>query len=227
MTITNKLFELSEKEYKIFSEKLIPDTKLEILGVRTPLIKKYAKYLCKDTPHLVNDFLCAKHQYYEEWLLHGFLLSYEKDIDALILQLNNFLPYIDNWAICDCSVMALKIFKKNPIKTLDFIKNCIKSNKPYIVRFGIVALLSYFLDTNFSNEILLLINDIKSEHYYVNMALAWFYSIAIIKQYKSILPLIKSQSLPKFVHNKAIQKATESFRVPFDTKQYLKTLKIK
>ncbi len=225
-TITQKFFKFAEEDYKKFSKKLIPDTKLTILGVRTPIIKSLAREYNKNNLAEISNFLNDKHTYYEEWLLHGFLLSYEKDIDNLFVKLNNFIPFIDNWAICDYSVMAMKLFRKYPEKTFEKVKEFLYSNSPYTIRFGIVILLSYFLDENFSDKILELIKTISSEHYYVNTALAWFYSVALVKQFDKTIKIIEEKNLPKFVHNKSIQKAIESFRISDKNKHYLKTLKI-
>ncbi len=223
---TTFLLQCSDDKYKAFSQKLTPDTKRQIIGVKTPIIKKFAKDAYKKQLSQCLSFLSQEHVYHEEWLLHSFLLSQIKDIDELFYRLNEFVPNIDNWAVCDCTVMAIKLFKKHPKKTLEFVKQCLFSNKPYAIRFGLVILLSYFLDENFEPEILNIVLSIKSEHYYVNMGLAWLYSIALIKQYDSVIHIFQNKVLPKLVHNKSIQKAIESFRISSEIKTYLRTLKI-
>ncbi len=225
---TAKLIKLSEQKYKEFSTKLIPDTKHDILGVRTPLIKDFAKNVLKTSKtNEIYEFLAEKHIYNEELLLHAFILSYEQDFDRLITYLNDFLPQIDNWAVCDSLIMALKIFKKYPKKSLEFFTYCLNSPKNYVKRFGIVGLLCYFLDNNFTNEILDLVLAVNSDNYYVNMGLSWFYSIALVKQYEHTVYIFENKLLPKSIHNKAIQKAIESFRIKIEIKNYLRTLKHK
>lgn len=223
--LTQKLFEIKDEKYRIFSKKLIPDTKKEIIGVRSPLIKNIiSKY--KSNQELCENFLSEKHIYHEEFLLHGLIISTKKDIDQVFNLLNEFVFQIDNWAVCDCTVSALKIINKHPKLAIEQVKRYLKSDRPYVVRFGIVVLLTYFLDKNFSDEILSLIKSIKSENYYVNMAIAWFYSVALVKKYQHTIGIIESKTLDKFVHNKSIQKTIESFRISNDKKIYLKTLKI-
>ena len=222
---TNKLLSLVEEDYKIFSKKLIPDTDKEIIGVRTPLIKSLIKEY-KHNKELFFDFLTQKHTFHEEFLLHGLILSTEKDINVLLEKLNVFSTQIDNWAVCDSTVAGLKLIKKYPTQTLELVKKFVKSNKPYVVRLGIVILLYYFLDKNFNREILEIVASVNSNNYYVNMAIAWFYSVALVKQYNFTIPIIQNKTLPKFVQNKTIQKAIESFRIPKETKSYLKTLKV-
>lgn len=221
---TKKLLSLKDEKYCEFSKKLIPDTKKEIIGVRAPLIKKIIKE--NNDFMLVSNFFQEKHVFHEEFLLHGLLIATIKDVNQTLNLLSDFVNHIDNWAVCDSTVSALKIFKKYPKQALDFAKKCILSPKPYVVRFGIVILLDYFLDDNFSNEIITLVKKINSENYYVNMAIAWFFSVALVKQYDSTISIILEKNLPKFVHNKSIQKAVESFRIEKDKKDYLRKLKV-
>ena len=224
--IVNDLLENVDLNYKAFSQKLIPDCKYEFLGIRVPVLKSMAKkYVKLDN---VQEFLRSQHVYYEEYLLHGLILAYLKqDFNDKLLLLKAFLPYVDNWAICDMTVQAFKDFGKNPKTSLQFAYECIKCSEPYIKRFGIVVLLTYFLDENFDNSILEKVAKISSTNYYVNMAVAWFMSVALVKQYDYALPYITSKTLTKFVQNKSIQKAIESFRIPLNKKELLKRYKIK
>lgn len=215
----------ADQEYCIFSKKLIPDTNLEIIGVRTPVIKKIASEYKNSTEKIYN-FFNEKHIYFEESLLHGFLLQTIKDKQDFFFYLSKFIPQIDNWATCDQTVSALKNLNKFPKDSIKLVKECLKNKKPYVVRFGIVVMLNYFLSDNYSKDILHLALSVFSNDYYVNMALAWFYSVALIKQYDDTIRLLQDKSLPKFVQNKTIQKANESFRISNDIKIYLKTLKI-
>lgn len=224
--LTKSLFDNSDDKYRDFSKKLIPDTKYKIIGVRVPVIKSIGKTAVKN--NCAYSFLNEKHELYEEYFLHGIILGYLKvDFSDIMKKTEEFLPYIDNWAICDSTVAGLKIFKKYPEKVLDRVKIWIKSDKPYTVRFAIVTLLDYYLDDNFNSAILELVANVKSEHYYINMSVAWFFSVALIKRYKLTIPYLTENRLGKFVHNKSIQKATESYRINDKEKVYLKTLKIK
>ncbi|MBE7087484.1 MAG: DNA alkylation repair protein [Clostridiales bacterium] len=219
------LFDNFDTEYAKFSKKLIPDSKYDFIGVRVPDLKKIAKTIVKEKKE--DQFLESEHKFYEEYFLHGLILGYcKKDVSTLIKLIKEFLPYIDNWAICDGTVQSLKIFKKHPAVAQNFAFDCLKSNKPYTVRFGIVTLLTYFLDENFSQKVIDEVVKINFDNYYVNMAIAWFLSVALVKQYKSAISYIESKSLPKFIQNKTIQKAIESFRISKEEKEFLKYYKL-
>ncbi len=230
INITNILMNERNEKYKSFSEKLVPDTNYKILGVNVPTIKRIAKTLAlsKNDNELLN-FFCSKHLYYEEYLLHGLLIGYLKkhNLNKIVEHIENFLPYIDNWAICDSTVMNLKIIGKNPDYFLSYIIKWIYNEHFYVKRFAIVSLMSYYLDDNFDSNIINLVSKIKSENYYVNMACAWFFSVALVKQYDQAIDILKKGLLSNFIHNKTIQKAIESFRIPQTTKDYLKSLKRK
>lgn len=221
-SIKDKLFKLQDKEYKFFQEKIIstvnPDT---IIGVRTPELRKLAKILIKED---YTSFLKElPHKYFDENQLHAFIISEIKNYDECILHINNFLPYIDNWATCD--QLSPKIFKKNTDKLLDHIKLWIKSKEPYIIRFGVGMLMQYYLDDNFNEEYLKMVSKIKSNEYYVNMMIAWYFATALAKQYKSAINYIESKKLDIWIHNKTIQKAVDSYRITEEQKEYLKSLK--
>lgn len=223
--ITKLLFEMRDEKFRDFTSKLIPGVDKElIIGVRVPEIRRLAKPLSADER---KKFLSElPHKYHEENLLHGAILQLIKnDIGEVISETEKFLPYIDNWAVCDMS--QSKLLGKYP--DMVFGKACewAKSEKTYTVRFAIDVLLQFFLDENFKPEVFSLAESIVSEEYYINMALAWFWSFALIKRYDEALPIIESKRLPAFVHNKAIQKARESYRISDERKEYLKTLKIK
>lgn len=225
-SLTDILVKNSEKDYKIFSEKLIPDTKYEILGVRVPKIKKIAKDLVKNK-YDFSCYLSTKHHFYEEYFLHALLIANaSEDIDYIFKLVDEFLPYLDNWAICDSMVANLKIFNIHPQKVLHKVKKWLNSDNAYSIRFSIVVLLNYFLDKNYFNGVYALLSQVKSNNYYVNMALAWFYSVAIVKQYDDAIVILQEKRLNKFIHNKTIQKCSESFRVNNEIKKYLKSLKI-
>lgn len=225
--ILDKLKALSSDDYKKFHTSLVPDTSLTVLGVKVPLVRELAKEMVKNDA-LALSFIEQEHMYYEEYILHGLVLGLlKKDFNFIIKKLDEFLPYIDSWGVCDITVAGLKIFKKHPEKVFEKIKIWLKSDSVYTVRFAIVTLLTYFLDKQFDQKIYLLVNQVKSDNYYVNMAIAWFYSIALIKQYNSAIKIIESKTLSPFVQNKAIQKARESFRINLQIKNYLVSFKIK
>lgn len=226
-TITDGLFALKDENYRRFHAKLIPDIPIDnIIGVRTPVLRKYAKEVAK-LPE-TNIFLeSLPHIYYEENNLHGALLSllYPKDIIAFMEQLERFLPYVDNWATCD--MLSPKIFKKHLSYVYERVQKWLQSDAVYTIRFGIVTLLEFYLDDAFEPEMLQLVANVRSEEYYVNMAVAWYFSMALVKQYDATLPYIQNRVLEPWTHNKSIQKAIESRRIPQETKAYLRGLKIR
>lgn len=224
--IIKELSKLSDKKYKEFSGKLIPNISIDkIMGVRIPDIRKLAKEI-KDKEYIDDFLLELPHKYQEENLLHGMILSIKyRDIDILLSKLDIFLEYADNWAVTD--IISPKLFKKYPLIVYEKIKEWINSDNEYTIRFGIVSLLQFFLDDNFRKEELKLVMDVKYDSYYVNMAKAWFYSYALIKQWDSTINLFEKKKLDKIIHNKSIQKALESYRISEDRKEYLRSLKIK
>lgn len=223
MDIQQRLFQLQDKAYGEFTAKLIPNIAPElIIGVRTPKLRKLAKEVFKSGE--AAEFMSAlPHEYYEEDNLHGFLIEQIRDFDSCTQALDSFLPYVDNWATCDS--MRPKVLGKHKKELLEHIKGWISSGHTYTVRFGTGMLMCHFLDGDFKPEYLDWAN-VESEEYYVNMMCAWFYATALAKQYEAVLPYFEEKKLPKWVHNKAIQKARESFRVNKEQKDYLKTLKI-
>lgn len=223
--ITDYLFRNADESYRDFTAKLTPNINKEnIIGVRVPVIRKLSKKL-KDTD-IAKDFLLAlPHRYLEENHLHGFLIEHIKDYDKAVNLTESFLPYIDNWATCD--TVRPKVFKKHTDKLYENIKLWIKSDHTYTVRYAIGLLNSFYLDEHFSIEHLRLVSDIKSEEYYKNMMIAWYFATALCKQYNDTIKIIESRTLSRWVHNKTIQKACESYRISNDTKAYLRTLKIK
>ncbi len=225
--IVSFLFDNADEKYADFGKKLIPDTKYKIIGVRTPILKDKAKILSKN-PINYNALFQEKHIYHEQFLLHGLTIGQLKtDINTILCLLDKFIVNIDNWAVCDSTVSALKILKKHPQETLNKVKEWISSPLPYVIRFGVVVLTTYFLDDLFTENILLLVRNISNSNYYVKMGISWFFSIALIKQYDITVKYFENRELEYFVHNKAIQKAKESFRIEKSKKEYLTTLKYK
>lgn len=226
--IKDYLLKNQDLQYKQFHSSLMPTINSEVvIGIKVPILRNYTKELLKKyaTQSFIPFFKDLPHQYYEENNIHAFLIEKINNYDECLFQLEQFLPYIDNWATCD--MLNPKVFSKNKDKLLKKINEWIKSSHTYTIRFGIGMLMRYFLDKDFNSSYLELVYSIKSEEYYVNMMKAWFFATALAKQYDATLPIIQNKKLDIWTHNKAIQKAIESFRVPAEHKQYLKTLKIK
>ena len=223
--IENKLLDMKDDKYRDFTSKLIPTVeKSRIIGVRTPDLRKFAKEIFKEKDY--KNFLDhLPHKYYEENNLHGFIIENIKDYNLVIYYLEKFFPYIDNWSTCD--LISPKIFKKYLPELIFKIKEWISSGKVYSVRFGIEMLMTYYLGDNFLPEYLNLVADIKSDEYYINMMIAWYFATALAKQYDFAVKYVENKKLDTWVHNKSIQKAVESKRISPDKKKYLKTLKIK
>ncbi len=224
-SITKLLFELRDEEYAKFQAKLTPsvDPKL-FIGVRVPDVRKLAKEL-KNDPGVEVFLQELPHKYYDENMLHGLLISEIKDFDIAIKETDRFLPYVDNWAVCD--IMSPKVFKKHKTELIECIRKWAKSKKTYTIRFGIEMLMSHYLDDDFKAEYLDIPARIRSDEYYVNMMIAWFFATALTKQWDSAIQYIENVRLDKWTHNKTIQKAVESYRITDEQKSYLRTLKIK
>lgn len=223
-SITKGLFALQDEAYRDFHAKLIPTVpKEQIIGVRMPDLRKYAKQVAKSTD--VKAFLQElPHAYYEENNLHGALLSLlYRDVEELLDEVERFLPYVDNWATCD--MLSPKAFRKNLPLVYGHIRQWLTSPHPYTVRFGIVTLRGDYLEDAFEPEMPELVAHIRSDHYYINMAVAWYFSEALVKQYDAVIPYLQKPILDVWTHNKAIQKALESYRIETTVKEYLKTLK--
>ncbi len=223
--IRDRLFSLQDEKYALFTAGLIPTLPREkFIGVRTPALRSLAKEIYKSEDY--EDFLSdLPHKYYEEDNLHGFIICQMKDIDECITELRRFVPLTDNWATNDCTRPA--VLKKYPEKTFCLASEYLKSSETYTLRYGIGLLLSYFLDESFDENYLKLVSEVKSDEYYVNMMIAWYFATALAKQYESTVPYIEKHILSHWVHNKTIQKASESYRIDEEKKAYLKSFKIK
>lgn len=223
--IQRRLFELQDLKYKEFQCKLMPTVDPgTVIGVRTPDLRKLTKEYSK-TPESSKFLKILPHRYYDENNLHGFLIEPIKDYDAAVAAVVAFLPYIDNWATCD--LISPKVFIKHLPEPYEKIKVWLKSDKTYTVRFGIEMLMSFYLDGNFQPKMLELVAGIRSDEYYINMMIAWYFATALAKQYDAALPYIQNQRMEKWTHNKVIQKAIESYRISDESKVYLRTLKVK
>ena len=215
--ITAQLFALQDKAYADFQSKLLPTVKREtVIGVRTPNLRKMAKQICK-TPAAQEFLHSLPHRYFDE--------NQEKDFEMCIDGLEQFLPYVDNWATCD--QLSPRCFKKHTQELLPLIRKWMRSRHTYTKRFGIGTLMRFFLDEAFRPEYLEGVASIKSDEYYIRMMQAWFFATALAKQWDSTLPYIEQHRLHPWTHNKAIQKAIESYRITDEHKALLKTLRIK
>lgn len=223
--IRAELFKIQDMDYRDFNSKLIPTVDKEsMIGIRTPDLRKYAKQLGKSSD--VIEFLqTLPHKYFDENQLHAFIISEIKDFKYCIDEINRFLPYIDNWATCD--QLSPKVFKKYHNELFEYIKDWLKSDKVYTLRFGIGMLMEHFLDEDFDILYPETVSKIRSGEYYINMMIAWYFATALAKQYESIIPFIENNSLDIWTHNKAIQKSIESYRITDEQKAYLRGLKIK
>lgn len=225
MDIQSRLFSLADGEYKAFQAKLIPTVApARVIGVRTPALRAFAKKLAGT--EAANAFLTQlPHTYFDENNLHAFLLCQMRDFDSCIAAVDTFLPYVDNWATCD--QMSPKALKKNLPALRVQAEKWMGSAHPYTVRYGIGMLMQHFLDAAFADEYPRAVAAVQSEEYYVKMMQAWYFATALAKQYDAVLPYFTEKHLDTWVHNKAIQKAIESYRVTDGHKAYLRTLKRK
>lgn len=223
--IRSELKKLQDTGYRDMQVTIIPSVSADsIIGVRTPALRQLAKDFSKRED--VSSFLEElPHKYFEENQLHAFILSGMKDAENCIELVDAFLPYVDNWATCD--QMSPKIFRKNKKLLLEYVDKWISSDHTYVKRFAIGMLMEHFLDEDFRTSYLTKVSKIRSDEYYVNMMIAWYFATALAKQYDSALPFIEGRKLDKWTHNKSIQKAVESYRITPEQKEYLKTLKRK
>lgn len=224
MNIKEELFALQDISYADFQAKLTPNIPRELfIGVRVPDLRKLAKKVAEE-PETSKFLKNLPHKYYDENMLQGLLISEIKDYDACIVAVDEFLPYVDNWAVCD--IMSPKIFKKNKKALLEKIKEWSASEKTYTCRFGIEMLMSHFLDDDFKAEYLEIALSVNSEDYYVQVMVAWFFATALAKEWDATVKYIEDHRLDRWTHNKAIQKARESSRITPKEKEYLKSFKV-
>ena len=221
--IQKKLFEMQDLSYRDFHSRLMPETdKEKVIGVRTPELRKFAKQFY-GTPEADKFIKQLPHKYYDENNLHAFLIEQIKEYTEVMSKLDEFLSYVDNWATCD--MMKPKIFKNHLPELKKKCFEWIESEHTYTVRFGIVMLMTHFLEDEFDISIPERISQIRSEEYYIKMAVAWYFATALSKRYDEILPFIENRNLDPWTHNKAIQKAKESYRITPEQKNQLNKLK--
>lgn len=221
--LLKKLHSLQDPGYRDMQIKIIPTLNPDsVIGVRTPELRSLAKDILKAGDY--KDFLEElPHKYFEENQLHAFIISGIKDLKECMEATEKFLPYVDNWATCD--QMSPKVFRKNKEVLLAHVKGWIESEKTYTVRFGVGMLMEHFLDDDYDPQYPEMVAGIRSQEYYVNMMIAWYFATALAKQYEKVLPFIEEKRLGDWTHNKTIQKSVESFRIRDEQKKYLKTLK--
>lgn len=221
------LYTHQDSKYADFTSKLIPNIPREkFIGVRSPEYKKILKEIEQNAQDELPCFLeTLPHQFHEENILHVIYLNSLKNFDDAISKIEKFLPYADNWAVTDS--LNIPCFKKTPKKLVPYLQKWLENEKPYTKRVAMIFLKKYFLEENFKTQYLDWVSKIRSQEYYVNMMIAWYFAEALTKQWDSTISYIKEQKLDKWTHNKAIQKARESFRICDENKELLKQLKIK
>lgn len=217
------LFNMQDITYRDFHSRLIPNIEKDrVIGIRTPILRKFAKEYAKtdDAQKFIREL---PHYYYEENNLHMMIITGIKDYDTCVIEIERFLPYIDNWATCDLPVP--KCFYRNKEKLLDNVISWIKSDDTYTIRYGIETLMSIYLDDAFESSYPRLVSEVISDEYYVNMMIAWYFATALAKQWEAVIPYIEEKRLPEWVHKKTIQKAVESYRITDEQKKYLRALR--
>mgnify|MGYP005754504801 FL=1 len=223
--IRARLFALQDEGYRAFHSRLMPTVPPEtVIGVRVPALRRLAKRLA-GTPQAEAFLQELPHIYYEENNLHAFLLESIRDYDAALAATEKFLPYIDNWATCDS--FCPKVFAKHKEDLLPVLRRWMASDHPYTVRYGMEMLMRYYLDEDFRPEHLAWAAAVHSGEYYINMMRAWYFATALAKQPEAALPWLTERRLDVWTHNKTIQKAVESSRIPAETKEFLRTLRVR
>ena len=218
------LFGMRDAAYAAFIAKLTPGfPPRHFIGVRVPLLRTIARSFAKEEAASQRFLSHLPHSYYEEDMLHGMLISLVKDYDRCLDLIDRFLPYVDNWAVCD--TLSPKVFAKHKAQLLENILRWSSSSHTYTCRFGLRMLMTHFLDDSFSADFLEIPATIRSEEYYVKMMVAWFFATALAKQWEATLPYLENRQLDPWTHRKTIQKAIESYRIPPERKDYLRTLR--
>ncbi len=219
MDVRKELLMLADTQYRDFHKKLIPNVpEARILGVRIPQLRKLGKKLDKD------DFAW---DYYEEVMLHGFYIGYKKlDFEARLTLLNEFIPRIDNWTVCDCAVSSMRFIEKARAPFLEYLQKYMDSEREYELRFAVVVLMDYYLTDEYIDMALAYLQSLRSDFYYVNMAVAWALSVAFVRYRDRVLPILEAKTISREVQNMTIGKIRDSLRVDKETKQYVKSLRI-
>ena len=222
--IKKRIYELADEKYKDFHSRLCPGT-TNIVGVRTPVLRNYAKEL--NRKYSLNELLKEiDDTLYEEIMLQGMLIGLSKNIEEVLKYTKTFIPKIDNWAICDVFCAGLKITKKYKKEMWNFIQKYLNSDKEFEIRFGIVIILDYYIDEEHLDKNFEIFQKIKNDNYYVKMAIAWAISICLIKYYDKTIKYLKKAKLDDWTYNKSLQKAIESYRISDEQKEYLRKMKM-
>lgn len=223
--VREELLAMSDPENAAFQSKLTPNIAPEsFLGIRVPDMRKYAGNLLRSSADAAEQFLAQlPHRYFDENMLHALLISETKDFQGSVEETEAFLPYVDNWAVCD--TLSPASFKKHKSELLPLIRRWAASSEEYTIRFGLEMLMKHYLDDAFQPEYLSIAAAVRSDKYYVNMMIAWFFATALAKQWNASIVFIQENTLAPWVHNKTIQKARESFRITAEQKEYLRKMK--
>ena len=225
MDIRERLFSLQDEKFREGQRKIIKETQLETIGVRTPALRALAKELA-GTPEAEAFLQELPHRYFDEYQLHSFLISLDKDFAHCLAEVNRLLPYVDNWATCD--QMSPKVFRKHRAELLPEIRRWMAADqeaRTYTVRFGILMLMTHYLDDAFDSQYPEWVAEIRSDKYYINMMVSWYFATALAKKWDACIPYIEQHRLARWTHNKAIQKSIESYRITPEQKEYLRSLK--
>ena len=220
----NELVKLQKDSLKNFNKLLIPNLDKEIIGVTNPKIKELSKAIIQEKD---EEFLLSlPHLYYEEDILHGYLLSYNVyTYYELIELIEKFLPYVNNWAVCDTMAKNKKILLKDREQYFNKCLEWVNTNKTYYIRFGLLQMMSYYLIDNYVDKIIDIILTIHNHDYYVDMMISWLLATMMIDYQDKVISLLKDKKLNNFIIRKTISKSIESFRISYDTKEYLKELR--
>lgn len=222
--IKQELKELQDKKYQEFHKGLCPGI-TNIIGIRVPVLRNYAKDLLKHY-EITEIMQNLDNKYYEEILLEGMLIGLsKKDYETTIKYIEQFVPKINSWAVCDTFCAGLKITKKHKEEMFEFLQKYLKSHKEFEIRFGVVMLLDYYIEEKYLNQLFEIFDSIENKEYYVQMAIAWAISICLIKFYDKTCEYLKIAKLDDFTYNKALQKGIESYRITKEQKEYLRKIK--
>ena len=221
--LEEQLFEMQDLKYRDFHSKLLPGIDKEtLIGIRTPMLRKFSREFAK-TPEAEEFLQILPHRYYEENNMHMMIVTGIKDYETCLAEVKKFLPYINNWATCD--LPAPKCFEEYREELLPVIREWLLTTDTYTIRYGIGLLMRLYLDDMYRPEYADLVARVRSEEYYVNMMIAWYFATALAKQWDTVIPYLEERKLDRWVHQKTIQKAVESFRITPEQKVYLKSLR--
>lgn len=220
-----QLFKLADEKYKKFHKNLCPGLD-NMIGIRVPILRDYAKKIYQKNDWK-REIKKIKDNYYEEIMLQGMLIGLAKNesIDVILQYIENYVPKITNWALCDVFCAGLKITKNNKEKMWNFIQKYLKSDKEFEIRFGVVMILDFYIEKEYLKEVFEIFDRIKNEDYYVKMAIAWAISVCLVKYYDETYKYLENAKIDKWTYNKSLQKAIESYRITDKQKDNLRKIK--